>query len=88
MVVSVMTLFYSRQPNTNQTFITRLENERVWLLNKVEQVKRDKLVKRPSAAKEIRDLEYQIRRNELDLAFNGPEWAKYEKYAVWEALTM
>lgn len=82
------TLFYSRPPNTNQQFIARLESERVWLLNKVESVKQHKLHKRPSAAKEIRDLEYQIRRNELDLAFNGPEWAKYEKYAMWEALTM
>ena len=45
-----------------------------------------KLTKRPSAIKEIRDLEYQIRRNELDLAFNGPEWSKYEKYGVWDML--
>lgn len=82
------TLFYSRPPNTNETFIKRLESERVWLLNKIEDIKRNKLVRRPSAAREIRDLEYQLRRNELDLAFNGPEWTKYEKYAVWEALTM
>lgn len=79
--------YYLRQPNTTPQFIGRLESERAWLLNKVEQVKRTKLPSRPSAAKEIRDLEYQIRRNELDLAFNGPEWAKYEKYGIWESLT-
>jgi hypothetical protein len=80
------TLFYSKPPNTNAQFITRLESERTWLLNKVNEVKQHKLSKRPRAVREIRDLEYQIRRNELDLAFNGPEWAKYEKYAMWELL--
>mgnify|MGYP000328920371 FL=1 len=79
--------YYLRPVNDRPEFLKRLESERAWLLNKVEQVKRTKLPSRPSAAKEIRDLEYQIRRNELDLAFNGPEWAKYEKYGIWESLT-
>lgn len=78
--------FYLKQPNTNKQFSDRLEHERVWLLNKIQEVKMRKLTKRPSAIKEIRDLEYQIRRNELDLAFNGPEWSKYEKYGVWDML--
>lgn len=77
---------YLRPHNSEQRFISRLENERIWLLNKVARVRADKLPKRPSAAKEIRDLEYQIRRNELELAFNGPEWVKYEKYGVWDTL--
>ena len=82
------TLSYSVPPKVHPIYVGRLESEREWLLKRIEEVKRTKLPKRPGAIAEIRDLEYQVRRNELELAFCGPEWAKYEKYAVWEALTM
>ena len=82
------TLYYSRPHNDNPTYLKRLESEHTWLLNKIEEVTRSKLPHRARATREIRDLTYQLRRNELELAFNGPEWVKYEKYAMWEALTM
>lgn len=81
------TSFYLEQPNTNPTYIGRLERECAWILNKIEEIKRTKLPKRPGAIAEIRDLKYQYRHRELELAFKGPEWAKYEKYAIWEMLT-
>jgi hypothetical protein len=79
--------FYLEPPKINPTYIGRLEGERTWLLNKIEQVKLTKLPRRPGAISEIRALEYQVRRNELELTFCGPEWAKYEKYGIWDTLT-
>jgi hypothetical protein len=83
-----MTLFYSRPPNLAPEFSERLKSECAWIRNKIEHIRANKLPKRPSAYVEIRDLERQYRQRELELAFKGPEWAKYEKYAMWEALTM
>lgn len=87
MVVSVKMSYYLEPPNLNPAFIARIESERQWMLDKIEHVKRTKLTRRPSAAAEIRDLSYQIRQRELELAFKGPEWANYEKYGIWESLT-
>lgn len=81
------TSFYLEPPNLNPEFSERLKTECAWLCRKIEQVRSNKLPKRPSAIVEIHDLERQCRQRELELAFKGPEWAKYEKYAVWEMLT-
>lgn len=73
-------------PLKEDKILTRLAEERVWILNKIDQVKKNKLPRRPSAIREIQDLEYQAKRNELELTFCGPEWKKYEKYAIWDFL--
>jgi hypothetical protein len=67
--------------------LARLTSEREWILNKIESVKTKKLPYKPSASREIRDLEYQAKRNELELTFGGHEWKNYEKYAMWDLLT-
>jgi hypothetical protein len=81
------TLSYLEQPNTDPKFIGRIESECAWMRNKIEQIKTTKLRKRPGSIREIRDLEYQLRHRELELTFRGPEWAKYEKYGIWPALS-
>jgi hypothetical protein len=55
--------------------------------NKIAELTANKLRKKPGAIKEIQDLQRQIRHRELELAFKGPEWTKYEKYGLWEMLT-
>lgn len=67
--------------------LARLQYELDWILNKIQSVKNNKLPRKPGAVREIRDLEYQAKRNELELTFGGPEWKKYEKYAIWDMLT-
>lgn len=79
------TSFYLEPPNLK--VVDRVISERAWLLNKINQVKATKLVRKPSAINEIRDLEYRVRRGELEEAYLGSEWTKYEKYAIWELLT-
>ena len=79
------TSFYLR-PCSDKRELERLARELDWLVNKISSVKANKLPRKPGAVREIRDLEYQARRNELTLTFHGPEWAKYEKYGVWELL--
>jgi hypothetical protein len=78
--------FYLEQPNAKPEYIGRLQREQEWIRNKIGQVRSEKLPYRPGAISEIRDLEYQLRRSELELAFKGPEWAKYEKYGIWDML--
>jgi hypothetical protein len=80
------TSFYLEPPNCKPEYVERLKHECAWLRGKIDHVKHTKLPKRPSASAEIRDLEYQYRHRELELAFKGPEWAKYEKYGIWESL--
>ena len=81
------TLSYLEQPNLNPQFSERLKTECAWLRSKIEHVRSTKLPKRPGAIAEIQDLERQYRQRELELAFKGPEWAKYEKYGIWAALS-
>jgi len=87
MVGSVKTLSYLEPPNTKPEFTSRLERECEWIANKINQITLTKLPKRPGAVAEIRDLERQLRHRELELAYKGPEWAKYEKYGIWESLS-
>jgi hypothetical protein len=79
--------FYLEPPNTNQLFLSRLHSEIEWTQNRIQLLTSTKLHRKPSAVKEIRTLEYQLRHRELELTFKGPEWAKYEKYGIWESLT-
>ena len=79
--------FYLEPPNNNPQFVERLKSECAWLRNKIEHIKANKLLKRPGAIAEIRDLERRYRQRELELAFKGPEWANYEKYGIWDMLT-
>lgn len=79
--------FYLEQPNLSPEFSERLKTECAWLRGKIEHVRSTKLPKRPSARIELQDLERQYRQRELELAFKGPEWSKYEKYGIWESLT-
>jgi len=79
--------YYLKSPNTDPKFLDRVDKECEWIENKIRQVERTKLPKRPGAMAEIRDLQRQLRHRELELAFTGPEWAKYEKYGIWESLT-
>lgn len=67
--------------------LTRLQRELEWLQNKINSVRATKLPYKPGAIREVRDLEYQAKRAELELTFGGTEWAKYEKYAMWDMLT-
>jgi hypothetical protein len=85
MAVSTQTLCYLN-PVKDSKELARLQRELEWLLNKIETVKTTKLPYKPGAVREIRDLEYRAKRNELDLTFGGPEWLKYEKYAMWDLL--
>lgn len=82
-----VTSYYLRQPNLDPAFISRIERECEWLTNKIIQVRTTKLPNRPRAIAEICDLERQRRHRELELAFCGPEWSKYEKYGIWETLS-
>lgn len=61
----------------------RALSERLWIERKLATVEL-KFKSRPSAIKEIRELKYQMRRCDLEIAFNGPDW---ERYAIWEMLT-
>lgn len=79
--------YYLKSPNTDPKYLTRIDQECAWIENKIKQVERTKLPKRPSAMAEIRDLQRQLRQRELELTFTGPEWSKYEKYGIWESLT-
>lgn len=79
--------YYLKPANENKHYIDRIELERQWFINEIARIERTKLLRRPSAATEIQHLKRQIRQRELDLAFNGPEWTKYEKYGMWESLT-
>ncbi len=67
--------------------LNSLEYEQEWLKNKIKHVQNTKLPVRPSAVKEITNLKYQLRHRELEQTFCGPEWKKYEKYAIWDMLT-
>jgi hypothetical protein len=58
----------------------------LWIEDKIKEVQERKLPFRPSAAKEIRDLTYQLKQRELEHTFGGSEWLKYEKYGVWDTL--
>lgn len=84
----MQTSYYLRQPNNKPEYSERLKTECAWIRNKIEYIRANKLPKRPGAIAEIRDLERQYRHRELELVFCGPEWAKYEKYGVWESLTL
>lgn len=79
--------YYLEPPNTKPEYISRLQREQEWIRNKIGQVRAKKLPYKPGAIAEIRDLEYQLRRSELELAYKGPEWANYEKYGIWDLLT-
>lgn len=83
-----MTSYYLKQPNTRPEYVERLKCECAWLRAKIEYLRDNKLPNRPRTIAEIRDLERQYRHRELELAFCGPEWAKYEKYGIWETLTL
>jgi len=87
MVVSMKTPYYLKQPNTDPKYSSRIIRECEWIANKISQITCTKLPKRPSAIAEIQDLQRQLRHRELELAFCGPEWAKYEKYGIWELLS-
>jgi hypothetical protein len=73
-------------PVKDAKVLDRLEYEVNWLKNKIDRVRETKLPHKPSAARELRDLEYQARHRELEHTFGGPEWTKYEKYAMWDLL--
>jgi hypothetical protein len=79
--------YYLEPPNLRPEFSERLKTECAWIRGKIEHIRANKLLKRPGAIKEIRDLERQYRQRELELAFKGPEWSNYEKYGIWESLT-
>jgi hypothetical protein len=79
--------FYLEPPNLRPEYSERLKTECAWLRNRIEYIRANKLSKRPGAIAEINDLERQYRHRELELAFKGPEWAKYEKYGIWDMLT-
>jgi hypothetical protein len=83
-----MTSYYLRPHNADPRYVQRLESECTWILNKIEEVASTKLPNRPRAIKEIEDLRRQLRHRELEIAFMGPEWTKYEKYGIWERLSM
>ncbi len=83
-----MISYYLRPHNADPKYVQRLENECTWIHNKIAEVTSTKLSKRPRAFKEIQDLQRQLRHRELELAFMGPEWLKYEKYGIWERLSM
>ena len=78
--------YYLKPPNVDPKFLGRIEGERNWILNRIESLRSSKLPRKPRAHREIRDLEYQLRHRELELAFCGPEWSKYEKYGLWDIL--
>lgn len=78
--------YYLKPPNTDAKFSSRIDHECQWILNRIKQIELTKLPRRPGAIAEIRDLQRQLRHRELELAFTGPEWSKYEKYGVWESL--
>jgi hypothetical protein len=73
-------------PLKDEKELARLAHELDWIQNKIKRVREIKLPKKPSAVRELRDLEYQAKRNELELTFGGPEWVKYEKYGMWDLL--
>ena len=81
-----MTSYYLRLGHDPRR-LASLEHEQEWLKNKIKQVQTTKLPTRPSATKEINSLKYQLRHRELEHTFCGPEWVKYEKYAIWDLLT-
>jgi hypothetical protein len=74
-------------PVKEPAVLNRLQYEISWLEFKIEQVRMTKLIRRPSAVHELRELRYQLRHRELEHTFGGSEWLKYEKYAVWDLLT-
>jgi len=87
MAVSTKTLFYLEPPNVQPQFVDRLIREIAWIENRIKLLADTKLPRKPRAIREITQLKYDLRHRELELTFKGPEWAKYEKYGIWEALT-
>lgn len=81
-----MTSYYLRSVH-DHVRLRSIAQEQEWLKAKIEGVRTRKLPKKPGAHKEIRDLAYQLRQRELEETFCGPEWHKYEKYAIWDMLT-
>lgn len=63
--------------------LVRVEHEIRWLETRLVNLD-NKLQNKPSAVKEIAEVKHQLRKHELDLAYNSADW---EKYAMWDLLS-